>query len=516
MQLLMILGGVSFLLALILTPVCRNLLQRYGLVDRPDKARKLHPGPVPTMGGVPIFIAYLASFGTLLIGGLRMPLGKVDFSLALRLAPAVAIIFVLGVIDDRFRLQPVQKAIVQMLAAGWACWAGVRITGFAVGSVPYHLSIPMTVAWLIVCTNAFNFIDGVDGLATGVGLSATATTLVAALVQHNVLLATATVPLAGALLGFVRYNFNPATIFLGDSGSLTIGFLLGCFGVIWGQKSATILGMTGPLIALSIPILDLCLTVVRRFLRGQPIMRGDRQHIHHRLLDRGLSPKKVVLLLYALCGVTAVFSLFQSITVNHYSAAVIVVFCGIAWVGIQNLGYAEFDQARRLILAGGFRQALNSQLALRAFDRSLTDAQTMEARWAVLRKALKEFGFVEVYWCTRGEVYHDELWRMNEGTSWMLAIPLGGRDYINFTRVANMDDRSMNVGALVEIIRKNLISSSEETHNEISQLERLSRSLSESVAVRRNDRDSLPQGVHNDETLKAVVNGPAVPRERRT
>jgi UDP-GlcNAc:undecaprenyl-phosphate/decaprenyl-phosphate GlcNAc-1-phosphate transferase len=485
MHLLLILGGVSFLLAIILTPVCRNAFKRYDLVDRPDEAGKLklHQRPIPTMGGVPIFIAYLAILSVVLIGGLRMHLGKVDFSLALRLAPAVAIIFILGVLDDRFRLQPVQKLIVQVLAAGWACWAGVRITSFALGSIPYRLSIPVTIGWLIVCTNAFNFIDGVDGLAAGVGLSATATMLIAALVQHNVLLAAATVPLAGALLGFVRYNFNPATIFLGDSGSLTIGFLLGCFGVIWSQKSATILGMTAPLMALSIPILDLCLAVVRRFLRRQPIMRGDRQHIHHRLLDRGLSPKKVVLLLYALCGVTAVFSLFQSITLNHYAAAVIVVFCGIVWVGIQNLGYAEFDQARRLILAGGFRRALNSQLALCAFDRSLTAAETLEERWAVLREALKEFGFVEVYWRSRGEVYHDALWPMNESASWTLAIPLGGGDYINFTRVANMDDRSINVGALVQIIRKTLCSSTEEMSSKTPDIERLPRTHTDSVVV---------------------------------
>jgi UDP-GlcNAc:undecaprenyl-phosphate/decaprenyl-phosphate GlcNAc-1-phosphate transferase len=503
MQLLIVLAGVSFLLAMTLTPVCRNLHQRCGLVDRPDQVRKLHQGPVPTMGGVPILIAYVASFAVLLIGGLRMQLGKVDFSLALRLAPAVATIFGLGVLDDRFRLQPVQKMIGQILAAGWACWAGVRITSSAVGSVPYYLSIPVTIGWLVVCTNAFNLIDGVDGLAAGVGLSATATTLVAALVQHNLFLATATVPLAGALLGFVRYNFNPATIFLGDSGSLTIGFLLGCFGVIWGQKSATILGMTAPLMALSIPILDLCLSIVRRFLRRQPIMRGDRGHIHHRLLDRGLTPRRVALLLYALCGVTAVFSLFQSITVNHYSAAVIVVFCGIAWVGIQNLGYTEFDQARRLLLAGGFRQALNSQLALRAFDTSLSNAPSVAERWEVLRQALKEFGFVEVYWRTRGEVYHDELWRGTESASWTLAIPLGSGDYINFTRVANMDDRSINVGALVEILRKTLvssspISSSEEAPNLTSQLERLSRSLSEEEIHPHGERTRR-------ETLEAAV-----------
>src|ERR1043166_6822987 len=129
------------------------------------------------------------------------------------------------------------------------------------------------------------------------------------LLQHILMLAVATAPLAGALLGFLRYNFNPASIFLGDSGSLMIGFMLGCFGVVWSQKSATILGMTAPLMALGIPILDACLSVVRRFLRHQPIFGADRDHIHHRLLKRGLTPKGVAVLLYGMAAVGASFSL---------------------------------------------------------------------------------------------------------------------------------------------------------------------------------------------------------------
>src|SRR5207302_8185636 len=133
------------------------------------------------------------------------------------------------------------------------------------------LSVPITVFWLLACTNAFNLIDGVDGLAAGVGLFATITMLLAALLQNNVPLALATVPLAGALPGFLRYNFNPATIFLGDSGSLLIGFLLGAYGLIWSQKSTTLIGMTAPMMALAIPLLDTGLAIVRRALRGQPI-----------------------------------------------------------------------------------------------------------------------------------------------------------------------------------------------------------------------------------------------------
>jgi UDP-GlcNAc:undecaprenyl-phosphate GlcNAc-1-phosphate transferase len=264
------------------------------------------------------------------------------------------------------------------------------------------------------------------------------------------------VPLTGALLGFLRYNFNPATIFLGDSGSLFVGFLMGCYGVIWSQKSATILGMTAPLMALSIPIVDLCLSIIRRFLRREPIMRGDRGHIHHRLLARGMSARRAVLILYCVCGVAAVLSLFQSMATNKSAAAVIVIFCGIGWIGIQNLGYAEFSQARRLILAGGFRDALNSSLALRTLELSLSAAETQEQRWAVLRDALKKFGLVEVRWFAEGKLYHDALWKPNGQECWSLRIPLTDGDYVNFTRVANADDAALNVGALVAIFRKTL------------------------------------------------------------
>src|SRR5947208_12565007 len=127
---------------------------------------------------------------------------------------------------------------------------------------------------------------GGDGLAAGLGLFATLTMAIAALLHGNLTLAIATAPLAGALLGFLRYNFNPASIFLGDSGSLLVGFLLGCYGVLWTQKSATLLGMAAPLMALSIPLLDTALAIVRRFLRHQPIFGADRGHIHHKLLAR--------------------------------------------------------------------------------------------------------------------------------------------------------------------------------------------------------------------------------------
>jgi UDP-GlcNAc:undecaprenyl-phosphate GlcNAc-1-phosphate transferase len=137
-------------------------------------------------------------------------------------------------------------------------------------------------------------------------------------------LALATLPLAGCLLRFLRYNFNPASIFLGDCGSLFIGFLLGCYGVLWSQKSATMLGMAAPLMAFSIPLLDTTLAIARRFLRKKSIVGADRGHIHHRLLDRGLSPRKVAFLLYGICAIAALFSLVM--VNNHYEVLIIAIF----------------------------------------------------------------------------------------------------------------------------------------------------------------------------------------------
>ena len=188
---------------------------------------------------------------------------------------AVGYRVIIGILDDLIGIEPWHKLIGQIIAGGLAYWAGIHVQGFGGYNLGPWWSIPLTILWLVGCTNAINLIDGIDGLATGVALFATCTTLIAALLQHNLALALAVVPLAGCLLGFLRYNFNPATIFLGDSGSLFIGFLLGYFSVLWSQKAATMLGMTAPLIALSVPLLDTGLAIFRRFLRRQPIFGAD-------------------------------------------------------------------------------------------------------------------------------------------------------------------------------------------------------------------------------------------------
>jgi UDP-GlcNAc:undecaprenyl-phosphate GlcNAc-1-phosphate transferase len=452
---LAVLAISSFLFSLLLTPLVRNLARRYQLVDHPDEHRKLHAAPIPRIGGVAIVFSYLLAFSLLLaFGTAGADILRGELPRALAILPSALIIFVTGLWDDLHSLRPWQKLLGQLIAASVAFFhAGVHISGFQHQTVSDWWTFPVTVFWLLLCTNAVNLIDGVDGLAAGVGLFATCTSLLAGLLTDNIALAMVTVPLAGALLGFLRFNFNPATIFLGDSGSMLIGFLLGCFAVFWSQKSATILGMTAPLMALSIPLLDTALAVVRRFLRRQPIFTADRGHIHHRLLDRGLTPRKVALVLYACCALGAISSL---LTLNQsFSGLVIILFCVVAWIGIQHLGYVEFGTARRMFLEGAFRRTLNSQIALQGFEQQLRACSSPSHSWALLQSAAREFGFHTVHLRVNGHVY-SYTDRADLNDAWRLRVPLSGSDYVELARPFGPGDHDSLIPPLVDTLRRHL------------------------------------------------------------
>lgn len=449
---LIFLGGVSFVISLLLTPFVRNWFRRHGIVDQPDQGRKLHHDAIPRVGGIAIVAAYLLTFGILLATTLK---GGVLVAGALplvwKLFPSACLIFGVGLMDDLLGLKPWEKFLGQGVAAALAYWAGVRIHSIHdVGTGPWW-SLPVTILWLVACTNAVNLIDGVDGLAAGIGLFASATTLLAGLLQNNVELAMATVPLVGCLLGFLRYNFNPATIFLGDSGSLFIGFLLGCYGVLWSQKSATILGMTAPLMALAIPLLDTGLAIARRFLRHQPLFTGDRGHIHHRLLDRGLTPRRVALVLYAVCGISAAAAL--TMTNRNFSGFIIIAFCGAAWLGIQHLGYVEFGVVGRMFVDGAFRRLMSAQISLQTFERDLSGAMTSEQCWEVLRRSYNEFGFSQIRVRLGGNRYSAEE-PVQPLECWEVRVPLADSDYVNLRRQFGPAQQHTIVAAFVDVLRK--------------------------------------------------------------
>jgi UDP-GlcNAc:undecaprenyl-phosphate/decaprenyl-phosphate GlcNAc-1-phosphate transferase len=272
--------------------------------------------------------------------------------------------------------------------------------------------------------------------------------------ESNYLLWLTLVPMAGALLGFLPYNFNPASIFLGDSGSLVIGFLLGASSVLWGQKSATVLGTAAPIMALAIPILDVILSVARRFLRGKPIFGADRGHIHHRLLDLGFSARQAALLLYGAGLLAAVFSVAQTATPDNIRLWLLALFCGAVWLGIQSLGYAEFGLAGRLMLSGTFQHSVNAHRNLRTVANSLRAAESVAECWTAICEACRIFGFTEARLCVAGQVLHKQFGRVGADDGWNVRIPLPNGDYINFTRSQNSAVLPMDVAPLLDMVGK--------------------------------------------------------------
>jgi len=437
---LIFLALASLALSLVLTPAVKNLAWYLGIVDQPDQQRKFHGAPIPRLGGVAIFAAVIGAYGLLLI--VRLSSGAIvweNLPLILRLLPALAIVFGIGLIDDIVSVRPWIRLAVEAVAATFAWIGGVlinAINGYSFsGTVVGFL---VTVLWIVTCANAINLIDGVDGLAAGVGLFASITMLIAALLDHNFPMALAVVPLAGALLGFLRFNFTPASIFLGDCGSLTLGFLLGCFGALWSEKSTTLLGMTAPLMVLAIPLLDVGLAVVRRLLRGQPIFTADNSHIHHKLLSRGLTPRRLLLVIYAICAVGSAAALVLAI--NHYENRdfVLVLVCLAAWLGLQHLGYSEFGVAKRIVLGGTFRSVLSAQIALEAFEYEVRADMTLGQSWDMLCRTCPQFGF-------SGMVFDlDDVKRQwGISTGWQARIDFPGHGHISVWR----DSGNLSEGA---------------------------------------------------------------------
>lgn len=451
----------AFALALMLTPVLRDVALRLGWVDEPDNLRKLHKHPIPRIGGIAIVLAYLGAFCVLLIPSLQRSADVVSaLPLVIKLLPAAAVVFATGLLDDLIGLKAWQKLLGVISAGGLACLCDVQIHGIAYQTISPYLGVPLTIFWLVGCSNAFNLIDGVDGVATGLGLLATLTTLGAALVHGDAGLVIATAPLAGALLGFLRYNFNPASVFLGDCGSLTVGFVLGCCAVIWSHKAVTLLGMTAPLMALSIPLLDLTLSVVRRFLLMRPIFSADRGHIHHRLLDRGLTPRRVTLLLYAASGLAACFALLQSV-VTKAGLPVTILFCLITWGGIQFLRFYEFGVVRRFWRENNVRSVVKFHCSMHGFEQSIGSAASVEQCWRAIRTLGREFGFSHVAFRFAGRSYQEELDEINT-QCWVLQVPLSDSEYVRFLCRFELANAPLIIAPLADLLKKALCAKSQE------------------------------------------------------
>ncbi|SEF55691.1 UDP-GlcNAc:undecaprenyl-phosphate GlcNAc-1-phosphate transferase [Caloramator fervidus] len=319
----------SAILSLILTPHVIKLAYKLNAIDVPKDSRRVHKRPIPRMGGLAVFISFcIVSIFSL----------KLDLTLVGLLLSSLIIVF-MGMVDDIKTLRPVSKLIIQLFASILLILFGIKIKSL---SIPFmgvdkyinlgFFSVPLTIFWVVGMTNAFNLIDGLDGLASGIGFISSITLFIISILTSRYLSSVLTIILAGSCLGFLYYNFNPAKVFLGDTGSQFIGFILASISIISAIKYYTAFSILASVLAFGVPIYDTLSAIIRRKLNNRPIMEADRGHLHHRLLDKGFSHKNVVIIIYLISMVLGIISIFtivlpSSISVFLFiSAATLLVF----------------------------------------------------------------------------------------------------------------------------------------------------------------------------------------------
>jgi UDP-GlcNAc:undecaprenyl-phosphate/decaprenyl-phosphate GlcNAc-1-phosphate transferase len=307
------------------------------------------------------------------------------------LVPA-ALVFLLGAYHDIHGASTHVKVAVQCVAGTILFLGGLQIVNipvlFGQYTLPWFVGLPCTLLWVLAITNAFNLIDGLDGLASGSALFSTLVVFVVSLLNGSSLVTVMTIALAGTILGFLRYNFNPATIFLGDSGSLLIGFLLSALALGGAQKSPTIVAVAIPVVSFGLPILEASLSVARRLISGRPAFSADSEHIHHMLLQHGMTHRQVVILLYGVSAIFAILSLFL-LWPTGSSLGLVLAVLGIGiWVGVQRLGYLEFGELARVAQRTlDQRQIVINNLAIRRASEELKLARDYEQIRGILIKA---------------------------------------------------------------------------------------------------------------------------------
>lgn len=340
-------GALAFCLALLLTPAVRRLALAAGVVDRPDH-RRAHAGVVPTLGGIAVAISFVGAL--LIFNGLASNIVSRLLSIygweVRYFIVGGVIVLIAGVLDDAFSLPPWAKLVLQIVAALIAVVGGYGVpaitnpvTGGQIGLGA--LGWLFTVVWIVAVTNAFNLIDGLDGLAAGVAFIAAISIIMIAQVEVRPDAALLASAFAGALLGFLRYNFHPASIFLGDSGSQLLGYSLSLLSIQGLQKGATTVVIIVPILALGLPLLDTAVAILRRIVVAgfAAVFRADREHIHHRLVAMGMTQRRAVLVLYAVCMLFGVVA-FLSVVARGPIKGVLLAGVALATVvGIRFLGY---------------------------------------------------------------------------------------------------------------------------------------------------------------------------------
>lgn len=338
---------LAALVSALITPLYVLLANRLGLVDHPF-GRKQHERPTATMGGLVVFaVVFVGALVTLRLDNLVGEMLRAKAYFIYGLIACTACMLLLGIVDDRHAIKPRIKLLVQVVVALAAISLGFRIEAVTVPwydsvSLPPVVGIILSLLWIVGITNAVNLSDGLDGLAAGICLLASAVNAVVAIYLGNHYMTVMMVLLAGALLGFLRWNFHPARVFLGDTGSLALGVYLALASLHSAQKAHTVVLILIPLFALGYPIFDTLLAIARRMARGQPLFASDRDHIHHRLVRRGGSPSAAALLIYVASFLVSLLCI-AAMTANYF-----VLGLGVAGVMLMALfsarvlGYLEW------------------------------------------------------------------------------------------------------------------------------------------------------------------------------
>jgi UDP-GlcNAc:undecaprenyl-phosphate/decaprenyl-phosphate GlcNAc-1-phosphate transferase len=394
----MITSAISFALATaasaFLTPRLRDFANRQGWVDQVS-SRKVHGIPIPRVGGIAIvgafFVPLIALYFVHSDVGARFYANPRQ---ALGFLAGGVVIAALGVVDDLKGARARTKFLVQLAVAAAMYGVGYRIdsiaTPFGVELQLGWLALPFTMVWIAGVINAVNLIDGLDGLAGGIALIAIAGTCAMAGVSANPLMLLFAATLAGAVLGFLFYNFNPASIFMGDTGSMFLGFVLATTAIQTNQRSSTAVALVVPVVALGLPIVDTLLAMARRAARGVPLFSADRGHIHHRLLDLGLSHRQTVLVLYgvsALLGVVALAIAYSSTSVALWF---LLALAAMAYAALRRLGYIDLQHAERLLEQR--RRNVETRAAIRRVGSGLRSARSRAEVWAAIRIAARALG----------------------------------------------------------------------------------------------------------------------------
>lgn len=392
---------LSLGLCLNLTPLVIRVAKKYNLVDPPSK-RDIHIKPTPRFGGIAIYISFFLPFSLALFYDTDVLDLLVPDRRIICLVLGASLMFGLGLWDDFKRLKPRIKFSIQFISALLACLGGIQVNvlslPWSAGSIALGwFSLPATVLWFLLVINAINLIDGLDGLAAGVTFFTSLVLLVLCITNENFLVAMGFASLGGAALGFLRYNFNPASIFMGDSGSYFLGYALAALSIFGAVKSQATVAIMIPVIALGVPLMDTLLAPIRRFVLGKRMFKPDTGHFHHRLLQLGLTQRRAVILIYVITVCMGVVVLFM-VNVRDERAALILILLGVAVVlGITKLGYLEYFAMDKVL---GWLKDVTDEVGISSERRSFLNLQMEMSRsndlkglWGNVCRAVERLDF---------------------------------------------------------------------------------------------------------------------------